>query len=302
MIDNLTGATLSTSRVGWLDDENDLFGSARQSATSVDANGQFTLLGVPEGRHVITVRANGKPTSAEPMGAGPFWAWAEISTTGTPATVTMELRRGVVVSGKFASADAAAPSDLSKTAIELDALGGPFAREGNILGRRSGATDFSFNNVPPGIYTIRTSGSLPAGWTLASVLSPTGVDLLDTRLEVNRDNISGLTVVVTSRSTSLSGTVTTAEGRPVFDQLVGVFSIDRSHWTPGSRRVRLIQPDLNGRYVVTGLPPGDYFVIAGAEKAGNIEADPSAIADLVAQSVRVSLAPGDKKVQDFRNR
>src|SRR5262249_32242884 len=129
-----------------------------------------------------------------------------------------------------------------------------------------------------------------------------GIDLLDSLLEVNRDNIAGLTFVLTDRSTSISGAVTTADGRPVFDQLIGVYSIDRRDWSPGSRRVRLVQPELNGRYAVAGLPPGDYFIVAGAEKSGNIEVDASTLGDLIAQSVRVSLAPGDKKVQDFRNR
>lgn len=301
MIDNVTGAALSSSRAGWFDDASDPFGRSLQASATVDAGGHFVLLGVPEGRHIITVRANGRPSVAEPMGAGPFWAWAEVSTTGTPANVTMELRRGVTVSGKFAAADSASLPDLSRLSLLLAAQAGPFAREVNVTAQRVGA-DFSFTNVPPGLYAIRVTSPLPAGWAIASVLTATGVDVLDTLLDVRSDHIAGLVIALTQRSTSLSGTLTTADGRPSFDQLIGVFSIDRQFWTPGSRRVRLIQPDLNGHYTVTGLPPGDYFVIAGAEKAGDIEVDPSSIGDLVADSVRVTLASGEKKVQDFRNR
>jgi len=300
-VDNHTEATLSSSRVAWIDDVSDPFAQSIQSFTTVSATGQFTLLGVPEGQHVIIVRASGRPTAIEPMGAGPFWAWAEITTAGAPATVNMELRRGATVSAKVVPAEGSLP-DLSKTSFVLDPKAGPFAREFNGANQHPIAGTFSFANVPPGMYSIRVQGPMPAGWTLASVLTSAGLDVLDTGLDVNREDITGLTVVLTARPTSLSGTVTVADGRAPFDQLVGVFSIDRRAWTPGSRRVRLVQPDLAGHYVVTGLPPGDYFVVYGAEKAGNIEVDPSGIGDLISQSVRVSLAPGEKKVQDFRNR
>ena len=60
----------------------------------------------------------------------------------------------------------------------------------------------------------------------------------------------------------LSGTLQTPAGAPVSDVVVIAFATDRSLWGSGARRIRAARPAADGRFEMTLLPPGDYFLAA----------------------------------------
>lgn len=58
------------------------------------------------------------------------------------------------------------------------------------------------------------------------------------------------------------------------------------------------RPD--GKYEVTGLPPGNYFIAAGEEALPGQWSEPVFLQRLVAGAVRVTLAEGEQKTLDVK--
>ena len=52
------------------------------------------------------------------------------------------------------------------------------------------------------------------------------------------------------------------KGAPLVDGTVIAFADDAAKWSDGSRWVRAVRPDQQGRYQIQGLPPGDYLAVA----------------------------------------
>jgi hypothetical protein len=81
-----------------------------------------------------------------------------------------------------------------------------------------------------------------------------------------------------------------------------VFPTDRSLWMWGSHRIRQVRPGSDGRFVVAALPPGDYQIGAVTDVEDNQWFEPEFLEQLAPASVKVSLAPGQRLVQNLRVR
>jgi hypothetical protein len=79
-----------------------------------------------------------------------------------------------------------------------------------------------------------------------------------------------------------------------------VFSTDRSYWTLGSRRVQQARPASDGKFKVTGLPAGEYFVCAVTAVERTEVYDPAFLEQLVGVSFKITIADGEKKTQDLK--
>ena len=103
----------------------------------------------------------------------------------------------------------------------------------------------------------------PPSWSVKSV-QVNGTDVTDSGIEFKgTDAVSGIEIVVTSKSTQLAGTVTQGDGTAIRDYTLVVFSDDPQKWSiPGTRWVNGTRPDQSGRYQVRNLPAGSYYAIA----------------------------------------
>jgi carboxypeptidase family protein len=295
MVENLPGPVGAGTRVErFPEGDIDPYSSSYETSAPVRPDGSFTLQAVPAGRHSLAVRVTERPSRSDPMGLSSLWASTTIVTNGSLARVTLTLAAGATVSGRFVLESGTSTVDTSKIAVALIPRSGPFLRQlgAGVSAQPSGSSTFLFRSVPPGLYSLRVA-NLPSSW---SVLSE-----LDAPLEVKSGAAAPeLIVTLANRQTELSGTLTGQDGRPTFDHAIAIFSTDRAHWTPVSRRVRMLQPDSDGHFAIAGLPSGEYFVVAGAERAGNIEIDPSRLAELVPAATRINLRLGEKIVQNLQ--
>jgi protocatechuate 3,4-dioxygenase beta subunit len=71
-----------------------------------------------------------------------------------------------------------------------------------------------------------------------------------------------VTIVLTSRASTLEGNVSDARGQPATDSGIIVFSEDKASWRSNSLRTRRGGTDPSGHYRILGLLPGRYYVIA----------------------------------------
>ena len=87
--------------------------------------------------------------------------------------------------------------------------------------------------------------------------------MTDTGVEVRPgEDISDVEVELTNRITDVSGLVTNSRGDPVKDYWVVFFARDPAKRRPPSRYVRTGRANQDGRFKMTGLPPGEYLAIA----------------------------------------
>ena len=87
-----------------------------------------------------------------------------------------------------------------------------------------------------------------------------GEDITDTPREFKTGD--RVTIVLTSRASTLEGNVTDAKGEPSTDAGLILFSEDKAAWRLNSFKTRRSGTDQNGHYKITGLMPGRYFIAA----------------------------------------
>jgi hypothetical protein len=108
-------------------------------------------------------------------------------------------------------------------------------------------------------------------------------------------------VTFTDQPTEVSGRLIDAAGKPMPGFAIVMFSTDRSTWAPGSRRISPpIQVASDGKYKVTGLPPGDYFLAALTDYENGDLGEVSFLDQIANVAIKLTLGDGEKKVQDLK--
>ena len=93
-------------------------------------------------------------------------------------------------------------------------------------------------------------------------------DITDTPREFK--NGDRVTVVMTSRISTVEGNVTDEKGAPVTDAGIIIFSDDKGSWRYNSVRTKRGGTDSTGHFKVMGLLPGRYYAIAAPRERLNI--------------------------------
>ena len=228
-----------------------------------------------------------------------LWGSMDIDTDPQfPATANLALEPGANVSGRIVF-EGKEPNRQNAGAflVPLTPLPGIKVRGDSTLTVATG--EFSIEGVAPGRYVIQAGGTLrPALWVLKAAMVR-GRDVLDEPFDLSTgEEIDNVVLRVTDRISELSGRVTDASDKPSSDHRVVVFSTETKHWWPGSRRVRAVRPDSNGRYVVRAVPAGTYYV---ALTNGSMSQDElmTKLPALVRTGLRVTVAEGERKQQDL---
>jgi protocatechuate 3,4-dioxygenase beta subunit len=282
------------------------------------ADGTFALTPVSPGTYRLLARGN---LTTPPGRAGPAtsaaWAVTPITVSGSDTDLaTLTLQPGLTFSGRVVLDDKATtpPPDLAGLRVELHGeslalapaggrgrAGGPNPRFLQPAPVRADGT-FEVADLVPDDYRLTLSGGAPsqsAWWVRSAMLY--GRDLLDAPLRLAPgEHVRGVTIVLSDRRTELSGTITTAGGAAFSDLFVLAFPADAQLRRPGSRRIQAVRPDSAGRYVLANLPPGEYLLCALGDVDDGQWYEPGFLDPLVAASVKITLAEGEKRVQDLR--
>ena len=142
---------------------------------------------------------------------------------------------------------------------------------------------------------IVSAARMPDGWSLKSVLQG-GVDVTDTGIQFRPgEDVDNVQVVLTMRTTTVSGQVADSKGLAAKDYAVVVFPDDSARWVPMSRYIRTERPDQQGRFLVKGLPPGRYLAAAVDSIENGQESDPEFLEQLRGVSTPFDLNEDDQK-------
>ncbi len=302
-----------------------LFGSSTRTA----ADGTFAMYGLRPGRYTLdvrtTLRTGNEPPAAPArpaapsIGAATHWAKEEIDVTGVDITdLTLTLKPGLTFRGRVVYEGTtlvppANPASLFFRLIPAEVDRASIAGRLGVESRVSVASDgtFSATGLAPGLYRFvaqpgfmgslsPSAAAIAGGWVVKSAMAG-GRDIADAVLEVTAgEDISDVVVTFTDSPAELTGRVFDQAGRVTADFPIVIVSTDRATWVTASRRVQMVRPATDGRFVVTGLPAGDYYVAAVTAIEPDQLADPSFLEQLAAVAIRLAIADGEKKTQDVK--
>ena len=174
----------------------------------------------------------------------------------------------------------------------------PTTAEGTFEAKGISPGKYRLSVVAPG---LRQNATAPGtGWMLKSI-TLNGRDIADVPLEVKPgENVTGLVVTLTDRPTEISGTILDQAGRATSTFPIVVFSTDRAYWGAGSRRVQQGRPSSDGKYLIAGLPAGEYYVCAVTDLEPMSLSDPDFLEQLIGGSFKITLGEAEKKTQDLK--
>ena len=138
-------------------------------------------------------------------------------------------------------------------------------------------------------------------WYLKSI-TYRGQDLTDSAFDFGSSGtFRDIEVVVSGGGAAVSGRVSDERAAPVRDYTVAAFPTDRSKWTFLSRWLKAGPSSPDGTFHLTGLVPGEYWVVAvdrleGNDVAGDLQS-PDILDALSSRAVRVTL--GERQSQDL---
>ena len=294
----------------------------------VGPNGQFSFTGLPPGMYSVLARASApvvhsvSQESAVPMtryeiagsqyfvaatekGSGEtLWATATVPLSGGTSPVTMNLQRGMTVSGSVVfNGPSTAAIDLSKLRLTVAPADEPAFKAEGMIARDVAVTadgQFTVRGVVPGRYRVVPTSGVPSGFLIESATFG-GRDVLDFPLEVKPgEDAGGGVVTFATHQTELTGTMTDPVGKPAPGYTLILFAADSRFWTPQSRRIQTARPASDGRYAFRALPAGDYRLIAVEDVEPGQWFDPAFLKELAGAALSVSLAAGEKRTQDIR--
>jgi hypothetical protein len=272
-------------------------------SSPIQADGSFLIGDVVPGEYTIVVRPNsgavllnGIPVSDAPdYGRLPITVRdADLSGLVVNMTKTMTLR------GRVTFDTGAPPANLSADALTviIDLAVAPAIS----AGRPKMNDDWTFeiaNVAASGTIRLRPAPA-PAEWFVKAVLID-GKDVTDRRMEFLSDGeLKDIEVVVTQKRSGVSGGIVDGRNVQVTEAFAVVFPEDQALWTGQSRFISTARPDQAGRFVVTGLPPGRYFVAAVDSLEAGEERDPSLLERLARTAVRVTLAESETRNVNLR--
>ncbi len=250
-----------------------------------------------------------------------LWASEAIAVNGQDlGPLALELREGLTITGTVVADGGAVPPDVAAVRITVSRPSAGDRATAMVSGAMSASASapkedgtFAVRGLMPGTYQVGVSGKpmrlnaiipgmAPAGtgWVVKSI-QWRGQDLADSGIELQADvPVTGVVVTLTSRPAELGGRVLDASGRPTGAFPIVVFSADRGRWGAGSRRVAQAQPASDGKFMVVGLPAGEYFLAAVTRLEPGDLADRQFLEDLLPSSLRITIGEGEKKTQDLK--
>jgi hypothetical protein len=274
-----------------------LRGESSGNGRSVDAQGRFTFLPQQPGRYRLTaqLRDEAGETTLE------YASTAVTLVDENLEDVTLSMKPTVNLAGRVVLEPSPAP------ALAADALSiVPRSKDPSFGDLRVSpaavTTDLTFTlGRLAGQILLRPNGRVMNNWFLKAVLLGTQ-DITDVPTEFREEDSTRLQVVLTTRASELTGTITNDKGEPVANCNVVLFGEDKAGWFPWSIRFRTVRPDRDGRFSIKGLRSGRYYLIAlPPERSFNAQAvDAATLEPLVKEATALVLGEEEQRRVDLK--
>jgi hypothetical protein len=222
----------------------------------------FLASGLSPGRYTVTAatyappRARGLP-SLETLTDRRPTQWAEeiaVVTNGSLSEVVLHLRPTLLFSGQVIIDEPPSTPRSNHPAITLTRIGNPMPP----LSAQVASGKFALANVTPGLYRVGVDRS--DGWYVSALRTSTVASSPSVEVARARGDLEDVSVTVSRRWSTLSGSLLGTEQSPAIDYWVVAFSVTENLRYPDSPFVQRTRPDTRGIFVFEQLPIGDFHV------------------------------------------
>ncbi len=267
-----------------------------------DIEGRFSFTNVPPGHYRLFLRsARDGPSHLSTIGAS-----ADVIVTNEDIrNVALDLQPGVTVSGHIVYRGSPSPpvGEMTDAGLEIrldPAESDQFTRyRGSPVARPDATGQFVLHDVFPGEYRISATAKALTRWFLDTSTIP-GADVTGQLLDVKKQDLDGVTVMMTDQRAEVMGTLLTDKGEPAPEDYVLVYPTDQKFWTSYSRRLYGTRAKPDGTFVISGLQPGSYRLATLLDAEFGAWFDPAFLRRIDGTSMPLSIATNDKKVLNLR--
>jgi hypothetical protein len=256
--------------------------SNRSSVGIVQPDGSFSIRGLLPGAYTVEAgSADGLATADVTVGD------ADVS------GVAVVIFRGVTVRGRIRFDAPAPPAGLAPSQVIVEVVPPSGETISRFSGPNTARPDWTFEITGVVGRQLIYAATIGA-WQMKSVHLD-GRDITDAPLDFADGDVGGIEVVLTDRTTALSGRVKDSRGITVIDASVVIFAENRERWGRRSRYIGTGRPNQQGRFTIEGLPPGRYLAIAVDYLEPGQERDPELLEQWRARATGVTLGEGESR-------
>lgn len=258
--------------------------------------------------------------------AATLWGEQEVVVDGQDLSgLTIRLQNGLSISGRVVVESAGAPTDVTHIHVSLGTTPTGNSPQDLAMSMMMGASatvaadgTFTIGGLTPDRYRVMATTSEGGIRNLIAMVQPgaadpaagglslksavwQGQDAADVPIDLKAGaDVSGVVVTLSDRQTQINGTVRDGAGRPTPNFPIVAFSTNHAHWFAGSRRVQQARVLSDGKFTITGLPAGEYFIAALTDLNASEMYDSTFLDSIVSAAIKVTLTDGEKKTQDLK--
>jgi hypothetical protein len=259
-----------------------------------DSADRFVLPAVPPGEYVV------RATAGE--GSSRYFVATPLTVAGPEVDVTAITRPVLHVTFRFqfeGETEKPGPPTGFVSPMLLERVdGGPVPQEisGSIYtyGRSENTlAGFRISGFQPGRYRVVVQNS-PADWMFESAMF-NGVDVSETPFDLTRD-VEDIVLKFTDRWSGIRGLV---RGEGADAAAVLAFPADSQAWGGSRRRLRSTTASPEGKFGISSLPPGEYFIVAIPDEQAFGWTDGKTLDALVRIATRITITAGEFRTVDL---
>jgi hypothetical protein len=271
-------------------------GFGTEAAITLSApDGSFTFRRVPAGDYRL--EAGAAFTGQTEETAAVTWGRADVAVIDEDVTkleVAMGGGRSLAGAVTFAASASRPSGALARVPVTLVPAAPGLSPTSKIVLNADGT--FTRTNLVPGPYYIRV-GATPPGTYVRSIFGG-GHDALDAPVDLTDSDLDDIEITLTDRGTEIIGTVRDGRLMHIPGAAVIVMSAYDRQWTPN--RTRYLRASTAGSFGITGLPPGEYLIVAVDDALAEGWQDSRVLTQLRTLATRIALREAESRTLELR--